>query len=185
MFAGLFLLWRVNCSNFCSVYKPDSILYIAIMIALFVIFTIHAVTRPYKRWFHNVTDILMLGNMFIITCLSWIIYNASYDNHISRKIIEAAIAFKIVLMYFPLVFLVGIVIVKLLQWSNVLPENTTCLQSQEGQLSDSSSSEAKFPPQRRNTTADEDLFDRAAEINSPPQTLVLMASAAGFELQSK
>ena len=64
----------------------------------------------------------------------------------------------------------------------------TFLQSQDGQSSDresTSSSEAKFPPQRRNTTADEDLFDRAAEINSPPQTLVLMASATGFELQSK
>ena len=188
MFAGLFLLWRVIIAAIFALSTNLTLLYIAIMIALFVIFTIHAVTRPYKRWFHNVTDILMLGNMFIITCHSWLIYNASYDNHISRRTIEAAIAFKIILMYFPLVCLVGIVIVKFLQRYNVLPENTTCLQSQDGQSSDresTSSSEAKVPPQRHNTTADEDLFDRAAEINSPPQTLVLMAGATGFERQSK
>ena len=69
MFAGLFLLWRVIIAAIFALSTNLTLLYIAIMIALFVIFTIHAVTRPYKRWFHNVTDILMLGNMFIITII--------------------------------------------------------------------------------------------------------------------
>ena len=39
-------------------------------------------------------------------------------------------------------------------------------------------------PKCQHASADEDLFARAAVLNSPPQTLVLKTCETGFELQS-
>ena len=39
--------------------------------------------------------------------------------------------------------------------------------------------------QQQSTVADEDLFTRAAELNSTPQALILSTSEAEFEVQSR
>ena len=84
MFAGLLFLWRLIMSAiFASSTNMDVFYYLTIA-ASFSFFAIHAVIRPYRRWFYNVIDILMLGNVFIIAYISLIIYDSSFES-IPRK----------------------------------------------------------------------------------------------------
>ena len=91
-------------------------------------------------------------------------------------------------MYLPIVCLAVFIIFLLLQKCSILPEWMQCPSSEEEMTAAVDSSKYNKVlrkmtlQQRQDTRADEDLFDRAAELNSPP--LILSGSEAGFELQS-
>ena len=115
MFAGFLLLWRVIIAATYAFSTNITVFYFLNSTTMFFFFTIHTLARPYKQRFYNMIDILMLGIMFLITILSWIIFDSSFDSNISQNVLGSLIGFKIFLMYLPLVMLAGIATVRLLQ----------------------------------------------------------------------
>ena len=139
-------------------------------------------SKAYKNRLYNVIDLLMLGIMFMITILSWTILDASLDIYTPNTFIAALIEIKIILLYLPLVLLVGIIILRLLHRYDVLPER---LQRLSSDIEKPIAKDSATIVDQQCTTADEDLFTRTAELNSPPQTFVLSAIQEGFELQTR
>ena len=187
MFAGLLFLWRFILTAIFAFSSDLTQFFVSTEIALLIFFTIHAVVRPYKRRLHNMIDVMMLANLSIINALTWYISVASFDSSAGQAI-EVALLFKLLLMYLPIVCLVVLIILWLPRKCGVLPEWMHCPSSEEEMAK--AADNYKFNKalrkmtvqQRQDTHADEDLFVRAAEINSPP--LILTSSEAGFELQS-
>jgi hypothetical protein len=129
-------------------------------------------------------DVMMLANLSIINALTWYISVASFDSSAGQAI-EVAIAFKLVLLYLPIVCLVALMILWLLRKCGILPEWMHCPNSEEDMAKAAGNYKAirkMTLKQRQDTHADEDLFVRAAELNSPP--VIITCSEAGFELKS-
>ena len=185
MFAGLLFLWRVIFTAIFAFSSKLTEFFVSTEIALLIFFTIHAVARPYKRRLHNLIDVMLLANLSIVNALSWYVSVASFDSSAGQAI-EVAIAFKLLLMYLPIVCLVVLMILWLLQKGGILPEWMNCLSYEEDMTNTADANYNKglwrmTPQQRKESRADEDLFVRAAELNTPP--LFLSSSEAGFELQ--
>ena len=89
-------------------------------------------------------------------------------------------------MCLPLLVFVAFLILKFLKRYNICPEVVQFLNSEEQrrQSTGSSVTGTLGRPKCQHASADEDLFARAAVLNSPPQTLVLKTCETGFELQS-
>ena len=184
MFAGLLFLWRFILTAIFTFSSDLTQFFVSTEIALLNFFTIHAVVRPYKRRLYNMIDVMMLGNLSIINALTWYISVASFDSSAGQAI-EVAIAFKLVLLYLPIVCLVVLMILWLLRKCGILPEWMHCPNSEEDMAKAAGNYKAirkMTLKQRQDTHADEDLFVRAAELNSPP--VIITCSEAGFELQS-
>ena len=115
-------------------------------------------------------DVMMLANLSIINALTWYISVASFDSSAGQAI-EVAIAFKLVLMYLPIVCLVALMILWLLRKCGILPEWMHC-PSSDGEMTKAADNYKAIRKmtvqQRQDTHADEDLFIHAAELNSPP-----------------
>ena len=127
-------------------------------------------------------DVMMLANLSIINAFTWYISVASFDSSAGQAI-GVAIVFKLLLMYLPLVCLAVLMILWLLQKRGILPEWMRSLNSEEDATENNISLQGMTVQQRQDTRADEDLFDRAAEPNSP--RLDLTGDGAGFVLQNK
>ena len=187
MFAGLLFLWRFILTAIFAFSSDLTQFFVSTEIALLIFFTIHAVVRPYKRRLYNMIDVIILANLSIINALTWYIAVASFDSSVGQAI-EVAIAFKLLLMYLPIVCLVGLMILWLPRKCGILPEWMHCPSSEEEMIK--AADNYKYNKaiqkmtlkQRQDTRADEDLFVRAAEVNSPP--VIITGSEAGCELQS-
>ena len=173
MFAGLLFLWRVILITTFALTTNLGEYFYLMQVALLALFTIHAVARPYKRKMYNIIDTLLFANMAIINAIAWFTF------YWTSKV---AIAFQIVLMYFPFVCFAIFGILMLLQrlgihvhWPNISEEESSVARAHRNSN--------KQRRKEQDNDADDDLFSRAAEQNCPP--LVLTGSEAGFELRSQ
>ena len=182
MFAGLLFLWRVILTAIFSFSSNFNEFFLLTGISLLCFLAIHAVTRPYKRRLYNTIDVMMLANMSIINALTWYTFGTLFDGRASRAV-EVAVSFKIILMYLPFV---SLAVLWLLRRHGVIPKLVPFLSSEEGKPSAVDSYNLpgrKMMIQKQDACVDEDLFVRAAELNSPP--LILTSSEAGFKLRSE
>ena len=183
MFAGLLFLWRVIITAIFAFSTDLPSYFLQTELALLSFFTIHAVVRPYKRQLYNMVDVVMLANIAIINALSW--YISVSGNSQAR---EAAVAVKLIFMYLP-IFCVGVTITFMLLQKLGIWQEQVWFHSNEEEERRSVDTAIPRTTQRRITMkerhdmcADEDLFSRAAEPNTP--SLVLSGREAGFELQA-
>ena len=152
MFAGLIFLWKFILLAIAIFTKGPMEFFFATEVALFVIFTIHTLAKPYKDRCANIIDRLMLANMAIIVALKWFISIPSTTN-VSSSAIEQLIFFQLLLMYIPLITLPVVCIYWLLRKLNVIPK---CFKSKE---------KKNMNNEARETDADDIFFRRAAELN--------------------
>ena len=182
MFAGLLLLWRVILASIFAFSTNLHVFYLLTTTAILSFFTIHVIIRPYKRRLYNFIDILMLGNIYIITHLSRNINSSSLSRVSSWTVTKTMLGLKIMFMYLPLFFLVGFMIYSFLKWYHVLPENFSCLKF-AGKAPTFTANVMQSDSQRQSTVVDEDLFARASELNSSP--MVLSTCESGVELHAE
>ena len=152
MFAGLIFLWKFILLAIAIFTNGPMEFFFATEVALFVIFTIHTLAKPYKDHFANSIDRLMLANMAIIVALKWYISIPSLTD-VSLSAIELLIFFQLLLMYIPLIALLVVCIYWLLRKLKVIPK---CLKSKE---------KKNMNNEARETDADDIFFRRAAELN--------------------
>ena len=183
MFAGLLFLWRVILAAIFAFSSNLHEFFLLTEIALLCLFTIHAVARPYKRRLFNIIDILMLANMSIINALTWYIFNTSSFGG-DRQSIEVAISIKIILMYLPLLALLVTIILWFVRKCSIMPKQIQYMKYKEEDLSENSNFITSLVTRRKKSqvTADDDLFSRAAELNS--SFLTVTSSDIGIALQT-
>ena len=173
MFAGLLFLLRVTLITTFALTTNLGEYFYLMQVALRALFTIHAVARLYKRKMYNIINSLLFANMAIINAIAWFTF------YWTSKV---AIAFQVVLMYFPFVCFAILGILMLLQrlGIHVHSPNKSEKESSVARAHRNSNIQRR---KEQDNDADDDLFSRAAEQNCPP--LVLTGSEAGFELRSQ
>jgi hypothetical protein len=184
MFAGLIFLWRFILAAISTFASSLSEFFFLTEIALITILAIHTLARPYKRQLYNVIDGVMLFNMAVIILLKW--YISVPTNDISDPVIHFATAIQLLLMYAPLVGLVGAASLMILKKFNIISGSQSCSTTEEDAPN---VSEGKVHITRKMTltkqkTADEDLFSRAAEINSVNLSSSVTHSEAAVEFET-
>jgi predicted outer membrane repeat protein len=180
MFAGLLFLWRLILSAIFSLSTDLTELFLLTEIALLSILTIHALVRPYKRRLYNVVDGMMLANMALINLLKWYVSVPSTSD-ISSGVVELLVAIQLFLLYLPLICVGGYTVFRLLKRFRVIPDELKFSSAEEGASNAGNKGvKRKDTFKRRETCADEDLFSRAAELNTLPSKNVT-CSEAGIE----
>ena len=159
MFAGLLFLWKFILLAIAIFTNGPMEFFFATEVALFVIFTIHTLAKPYKDHRANIIDRLMLANMAIIVALKWYISIPSITD-VSLSAIELLIFFKLLLMYIPLITLLVVCIYWLLRKLNVIPK---CFKSKEKK---NASVNRTVNKEAREADTDDMFFRRAAELNT-------------------
>ena len=177
MFAGLLFLWRMILTAIFAFSANVNEFFVLTEIALLLFLSLHAVSRPYKRQLYNTIDVLMLADMAIINALTWYIYAASSDSRARDSTsTQAATSVKLLLLYLPLLYMVAVPILRLLRKLGLLQKYLPFLKNNENKPSaDDSDQTVKAKKmtkgKRKESCVDEDLFARAAELNSLPLTL--------------
>ncbi|CAI8031095.1 hypothetical protein GBAR_LOCUS17626 [Geodia barretti] len=180
MFAGLLFLWRLILSAIVALSTDLTELFLLIEIALLSILTIHALVRPYKQRLYNVVDGMMLANMALINLLKWYVSVPSTSD-ISSQVVELLVAIQLFLLYLPLICVAGYTVFRLLKRFHVIPDELKFSLAEEGaSIAGNNGVNRKETFKGRKTCADEDLFSRAAELNTPPSKNVT-CSEAGIE----
>ena len=182
MFAGLLFLWRIILATIFACSTSHTLFFFRTEVTLLVIFTIHVVVRPYKRRLYNVIDSVMLADMALINLLSWHISIVSLEKE-GLGFLETEIAIMIVLMYAPLVAVVGFGVIWLLRRFGVIPKKLLRWQTSQEHGHPTAKSLAQSDKKRQGACADEDLFLRAAELNT--SSYVLTSSDNGFKLKER
>ena len=174
MFAGLLFLWRLILTSIFAFTSDYTTYFLLNTIALFFFLSVHAVTRPYKESLYNKIDLLMLANLCIINALSWYIIAEANNVFISEadrgRVTSSASSFKLFLLYLPLIYLLGIMIVKILKKCGITKEHIPCMSYVDPTAPepDADNSTSKAEQKWRVNTYIDDLFERAAEPNSTP-----------------
>ena len=183
MFAGLFFLWRFILTAIFTFASTLSEFFLLTEIALLIMFAFHTLARPYKRRFHNIVDAVMLANMALITLLKWYTSVAS-TGHVSDKVINFIVSLQLLLMYIPLVIIGGFIFYWTLKRYKCIPEKLNCSKIKQNEVEniekDTKNLSRKGTVMQQATCADEDLFSRAAELNSGSVT----CSEAGVDLET-
>ena len=176
MFAGLLFLWRFTIASIFALSSSLTEFHLLTEIALISFFAIHAIARPYKRQLYNMIDALMFGNLAIINALAW--YSMSNPE-------EVIIGIMLLLMYIPLGCLLILTVLWLLHKFNIIPKQFQLPSTEENE---SSANEIftvvnNVKVNRKDTCAEDDLFNRAEEMYHPP-SLIMSGSEGEFRLQS-
>ena len=167
MFAGLLFLWRLILASIFAFTSVNTI-------ALFFFLSVHAVTRPYKESLYNKIDLLMLANLCIINALSWYIIAEAHNVLISEadrgRVTSSASSFKLFLLYLPLIYLLGIMIIRILKKCGITKEHIPCMSYVDPTAPepDADNSTSKAEQKWRVSSYIDDFFKRAAEPNITP-----------------
>ena len=184
MFAGLLFLWKVILSSIFTLTTNLTEFFLLTEIALLCIFTLHTLVKPYKKQLHNIVDGLMLANMAVINSLKWYT-SVPTTGDVSSQVIEFLVAIQLILLYIPLICLVGYAVYWLLKRFNIVPAKLKCwLAEEESMKQDTETAivRRKATLKRQGTCPDEDLFSRAAELNTA--TTVVTCTEAGVEIET-
>ena len=177
MFAGLLFLWRMILTAIFAFSANITEFFVLTEIALLLFLSLHAVSRPYKKQLYNTIDVLMLADMAIINALTWYIYAVSSDSRARDSTsTQVATSVKLLLIYLPLLYMVAVPILRLLRKFGLSQKYLPFLKNSENKPSANDSDQTAKAKKmtkgkREESCVDEDLFARAAELNSPPLTL--------------
>ena len=171
LFAGLLFLWRMILTAIFAFSSNPTEYFLMTEIALLIILSIHALVSPYKKQLYNKIDVFILANMSIINALGWYINALSSDNNPSVSAeVHAAAAFKLLLTYMPLFYVIVVVVLKCLLKFKVIKKpnfSRTLFSGPQPKQKPHTSLRKK-----RSWDQDNELFTRAAELNSTPYTQI-------------
>ena len=179
-FAGLLFMWRIILTAIFSFASNHAEFFLLTEIFLLMIFGIHTLVRPYKQRIHNIVDGLMLFNIALITLLKWYTSVPSVDTA-SKQAIDFLIFLQLFLMYVPLVGLGVYGVFQLLRSCKIISKGLKSSSSQTQNESNVQQSVKKTSPKRKKASADEDLFNRASELNSFSTSVTCSEVGACFE----
>ena len=174
MFAGLLFLWRLILVSIFTFTSDYSTYFLLNTIALFFFLSVHAVVRPYKESLYNKVDLLMLANLCIINALSWYIIAEANKFLVSEadkgRVTSPASSFKLFLLYLPLFYLLGIMIIRILKKCGITKERIPCMSYVDPTAPepDADNSTTKAEQKWRVSSYIDDFFKRAAKPNSTP-----------------
>ena len=176
-------MWRIILTAIFSFASNHAEFFLLTEIFLLMIFGIHTLVRPYKQRIHNIVDGLMLFNMALITLLKWYTSVPSVDTA-SKQAIDFLIFLQLFLMYVPLVGLGVYGVFQLLRSCKIISKGLKSSSSQTQNESNVQQSVKKTSPKRKKASADEDLFNRASELNSFSTSVTCSEVGACFETGS-
>ena len=106
-FSGLYFLYRTSIlAAFAGVTGFDQF-YTSAQILLIVMLVVHAIAQPYKNWWHNVSDALLIAILSAVNALSSFILKQQVRlDNIAKYNILCASAFQLILVYLPLISLI-------------------------------------------------------------------------------
>ena len=108
-YAGLYFLYRFIILATASFTTSFTLTYTIIEIELILFLSFHALAQPYVKQWHNILDTLLFTNLAVINALSLYSYTRQPVDH--QKVISSI---KLVLIFLPIVYMVGYVIFCLL-----------------------------------------------------------------------
>ena len=80
-FAGLYFIYRLSALICYAVTDSLTLFYSLIEVQLILSLILHAVIQPYKKKWHNVIDILLLGLLAVINVMTMYNYQMAYRDH--------------------------------------------------------------------------------------------------------
>ena len=115
-FAGLYFVYRLVLLATGSIVTSFTQLYTLMEIELILFLSFHALAQPYERRWHNILDGLLLTNLAAINGLTLYNYTKKSDPFGSIDQFTTAIisSIQLVLIYLPMIYMVGYVICRLL-----------------------------------------------------------------------
>ena len=176
MFAGLFFLWRFILAAISIFASTLWELFLPTEITLVIIFASHALVRPYKHLHHNIIDGIMLVNMIVTTLLKWYT-SVPQTGNTSSQVIEFIIYLQLLFMYMPLVVLGGYCVYWLMR--GYIKEKCNCPKIESRNDNEKKVTQKK---KQQGKCADEELFSRAAELNS--LSVNVTSSEVGVDLDT-
>ena len=126
-FSGLYFFYRmiILAPRFVNSFLDT---YIIFQIEFIFILFIHQLVKPYKRYWHNILDALLLLNLSIINSLNIIIYIYSREIFTDQNKIKAAKGIRLILMYLPLAYIIirffSVIMLKILNCYRKPPDQT-------------------------------------------------------------
>ena len=135
-FAGLYFIYRfvLLTSTLAANLKQ---FYTVLEIQLIVILVLHSLAHPYKKQWHNALDTLIFANLAIINGMT--LYNFSYaaDMHNrDQNIIDVVSSIQLVLIYLPMMYMVGYVVVYFVLGIKAVVVRTTAPSKSSNPLND-------------------------------------------------
>ena len=121
-FAGLYFVYRFVLLATASIVTSFTQLYTLMEIQLILFLSFHALAQPYERRWHNILDGLLLTNLAAINGLTLYNYTRTSDPFGSNDQCTMTIvsSIQLVLIYLPLVYIVGYVTCRLLSGIKIL-----------------------------------------------------------------
>ena len=103
-FSGLYFLYRTSIlATFASVTSFNQF-YTSVQILLVVMLLVHAIAQPYKNWWHNVSDALLIALMSAINALSSYILNQQvHPDKTAKMNVFCASVIQLILVCLPLI----------------------------------------------------------------------------------
>ena len=108
-FAGLYFLYRwIGPLAYAASSVSLGGYYALVEAVLIVILVVHAVAQPYTIHWHNIVDVLLLGDLAIINGLTLLAYFYSRTDRAlkSKKSIDIVVSIQLVFIYLPILFYV-------------------------------------------------------------------------------
>ena len=103
-FSGLYFLYRMSIlAAFAGAAGLDQF-YTSVQVLLVAMLVLHAIAQPYKNWWHNVSDALILAILSGINAFSVYIFSQQTRlDEIAKRNILYASTFQLILVYLPLI----------------------------------------------------------------------------------
>ncbi len=119
-FAGLYFLFRLVLNVIYTATGSWLQQYIAQQIVCVVMITLVAICRPYNKenWIFNYVDVLIFADLAIINALTLYLYTIGEDTNQIHSV--STFVFQYVLVFLPLIFMVGYVFWYLITRQNAL-----------------------------------------------------------------
>ena len=115
-FAGLYFVYRLVLFATASIATSYTQLYNLMEVELILFLSFHALAQPYEKRWHNVLNCLLFMNLAIINGMTLYNYTRASDplSQNYRYAIDTVSSIQLVLIYLPMIYMVGYVICRLL-----------------------------------------------------------------------
>lgn len=179
MFSGLLFLWRFIIIAIYAFSSTLTELFLLMEVALVAILGIHTIVRPYKKKIQNIVDGVMFLNMALVILLKWYTSVPSIGN-VDSQVLNFIVFIQLLLMYAPLVCIGIYATYRLLKWLHLMPQNIKFMSHMTGhEINIECEKSPKKSLKRQPTSPDEEIFERASEINTVASSVT--CSEAGFD----
>ena len=105
-FAGLYFFYRISIHGARVFITSMTQFYSIIELELLIILSLHCLSQPYQRRWHNVLDGLLFLDMAVINGVTLYNYSRTVARKSTRTLMTALLSIQVVLVYLPLVYIV-------------------------------------------------------------------------------